>query len=261
VDILNLIPMIYGKFILYILASTRISTLLYTFVIFRKEVITGRIMVSLSAILGVYIVLLNPEQQPNIDVFSIQMLTQELLQVLIGLLAGLILNIVFEVFSALGQIVSTQIGLSLASLIDPRYGTITNLTQFYIISATLMFLLMNGHLFIIKLIMDSFTVIPVSHVFMPQHLIGDVMNYSSIMFASSAMLSITIVIAMLLTNIALAVMTKFAPQLNIFSIGINMAVIFGLILVYMTYHLFIDQGSNVLREGLNHLQTAFMKMG
>ena len=86
--------------------------MLYTFIIFRHEVITGRIIITLASVLALYIVILSPAPQTGYDVFSLQMLGQELMQVMIGFAAGLILNIAFEVFVVLGQIISTQVGLS-----------------------------------------------------------------------------------------------------------------------------------------------------
>ncbi len=73
----------------------------------------------------------------NYDVFSFQMLLFVATQFFIGFVSGFIINIVFDVFLALGQVISLQIGLSMASLIDPRFGSITSLTQFYMLTSIL----------------------------------------------------------------------------------------------------------------------------
>ena len=91
-------------------------------------------------------------------------------------------------------------------------------------------------------------------------MMSNVLSYSSVIFSGSIMLSMTIVITILLTNISLAVMTKFAPQFNIFSIGINMTLIMGLITIYVTYNLFLNQGGHIIVDGLNYLQTSFHKL-
>jgi flagellar biosynthetic protein FliR len=258
-EILNLIPVIYAKFVAFILIFMRIATMLWTFNIFRRELITGRIIFSLASVLSFYIVALNNNVM-NMDVFSLKMLISAFFQVFIGFLAGMILNIVFEVFLAIGQIISSQIGLGMASLYDPRFGSITTLSHFYMMVTTIIFLLLNGHLFIIQTIMSSFDVLPVDKTMLPQSLMSAVLSYSGTIFSGSIMLSITIIITILLTNTALAVMTKFAPQFNIFSVGINMTLIIGLITIYITFNMFIKEGNSILVESLNYLQTSLHKL-
>lgn len=259
-DIIKLLPTVYAKFILFVLIFTRISTLLASFVLLRRELITSRIILSLSTILSLYVLSAYSGHPVTYDVFSIELVIQMLLQSFIGLLSGLILNIVFETFVSAGQIISTQIGLSTVSLIDPRFGSITTLTHFYVITASLIFLFLNGHLFAIKAIVDSFNVLPLYQHIMPANLVMSVLNYAGIIFSGAISLSITIIIVLMLTNISLAMMTKFAPQFNLFSIGINMQLVIGLICIYLTFGLFIDNSSNLVRECVAFLQQSFIKM-
>lgn len=252
-NLLQNLPLLYEKIDTFILAFTRISALFSTFVFFRREFLNARIIVALSAILALFVIIYNGSSTVNYDMVSIKMLIDSVTQFFIGFLSGLILNIVFEIFTALGQIVSTQIGLSLASVIDPRLGSISNLTQFYIYSITIVFLSMNGHLFVIKTIMESFATLPLGHVFDYHFLLKDIFNYSGIIFSGSLLLSVTVILAILITNFSLALMTRFAPQFNLFSIGINITMILGLFCVYLTFNLFIDRGSSILQQGFAFL--------
>lgn len=259
-DILQLIPGIYERFILFILIFTRVSTLLTTFVLFKRDLITIRIIIALSFIVSSYVLLANQNVQVTYDVFSVQMVLHMLFQVLIGILGGLILNIIFEIFVSVGQIISTQVGLAMASLIDPRFGHITTLTQFYMITMTLLFLAVNGHLLVIETIVDSFNVMPVLYQKMPGNLMHSVITYASVILTGSVRLSITLVLILMLVNMALAVMTKFAPQFNLFSIGINMQVVLGLLCVYLTYHLFVDASVNIIHESMNYFYRLIIEM-
>lgn len=259
-DVLALVPVIYSKFILYVLIFTRISTLLSTFILLKRDNMTARIIIALSSVLAFYSLMFYQGRQVNYDVFSINMLIQLLFQALIGFLAGIILNIVFDVFVAVGQIVSSQIGLGIASLIDQRFGYITSLTQFYVILCSLMFLFMNGHLYAINAVLSSFDALPVYQEIIPKHLMMNILNYAGVIFSGSMLLSINIVMIILLTNIALAVMTKFAPQFNLFTIGINLELIIGLICVYVTLNILINSGSTLIQNNLDLLSNAFTKM-
>jgi flagellar biosynthetic protein FliR len=259
-NVIDLIPYLYERLILLILVFTRISAFFSCFVLFRRELVNARIIISLSAIISMYVLLFQQSTSVNYDVFSLRMLIQELFQFFVGFISGLILNIVFEVFTSLGQIISTQIGLSLASVLDPRFGNITSLTQFYMFSIMLVFLFLNGHLIVIKTLTDSFSVLPVGQYFIPNNMILSVLKYTSVIFSGAIMLSIAIIIAVLVVNFAMALMTKFAPQFNIFSIGINMTLILGLFCVYMTFNTFIDKGAMLVLDGLHFLQIALGKL-
>jgi flagellar biosynthetic protein FliR len=259
-ELLNLLPGIYAKFAAFILIATRIGTLLWTFNIFRRELITGRIVFTLTALLSCYVLLLQPNTLPQIELLSTSMLLRIGVEFFVGMLAGFILNIVFEVFLAVGQLISTQIGLSMASMYDPRFGSITTLSHFYIILTTLIFFLINGHLYIINAIVNSFTVLPVDKIMLAKSMMSDVLAYSSTIFSGSIMLSISLIITILLTNIAVAVMTKFAPQFNVFSIGINLTLVMGLVFIYATFNLFVNHGDNLLQDCLSYLSTSLQKL-
>jgi len=259
-EVINLIPLIYDKLIVFIFVFTRISALFTTFVVFRRETVNARILLALSAILSIYVVLFYQNAPVYYDLFTAKALMQEVYQFFIGFLSGFILNIVFEVFTALGQIISTQIGLSLASVIDPGMGNITTLTQFYTFSVILIFLLLDGHLFIIKTIVDSFTVLPIGQYLTLNHSMSSIIQYSGVIFSGALTLSIAIIIAILITNFALAIMTRFAPQFNLFSIGINLTLIFGLICVYVTFNLFINKSSDFIQQNLTVLQDIILRL-
>lgn len=256
-DTLSILPFLYERLILFILVFTRISTLLLTFSLFRRGMIIGRIVIVLSSILSFYVLVLHNYQIPNENVFSSHIFANAILQVVLGFIGALILNVIFEVFLWMGQIISTQIGMSLANLFDPQFGTVATLSQFYMLSCSLLFLFLNGHLFIIQTMLSSFDVFPPLELFIPKQMMFDVLKYSVVIFSGAVSLSITIIIVMLLTNIALAVMSKYAPQFNLFSIGINMELIIGLICLYLTFYAFTVKGETIIQDGLLFFQRLF----
>ena len=250
-DILSLIPTVYEKLMIFILVMTRISTLLTSLFVFRREMITARIVVSISGLMAVTVVLLNPQLAVPANFGGFAMTVEMVMQIFIGMTSGLLLNLMFETFVTFGQIVSTQLGLGFAGMIDPRYGSISNLTQFYMLVATILFFFLNGHLIVIKAIVESFNTLPLFHVFNMKTILQTVISYSGTMFTGGLMLAITLVIVLMLCNISLAVMTRFAPQFNLFSIGINMTLVLGLICAYLTFPLFMEQGTRVMQACFN----------
>lgn len=259
-NITSLIPFIYAKLFLFILVVTRLSAFFSTFIVFRRDFVNARIIVSLSVVLALYIVMSTSKPPVSYDLLSLAMLLQELFQFMLGFLAGFILNIVFEVFVSFGQIVSTQIGLSLASVIDPTFGSVTSLSQFYVYTIVLIFLFLNGHLMVIKTVMDSFAILPVGQLAFPSQLLMTVLHYAGVIFSGSISLSMTIIVAVLITNFALALMARFAPQFNLFSIGVNMTLILGLVCIYAMFDMFTVKGADFLNESMQFLQTSLGKL-
>lgn len=256
---MQLIPFIYERLLFFILVFTRISALFSTFVMFRRELVNARVILSLTAGLSFYVLLLDKNNVIHVELFSLPMMIAIFFQFFLGFIAGLILNIAFEIITAMGQIYSMQTGLSMASMFDSKMGNITSLTHFYSYSIMLIFLMMNGHLLLIKIMLDSFTTIPVMVAWMPTQLISGVLAYSSVIFSGAIILSITIIIAIMLTNIAMALMSKFAPQFNLFSIGINLMLVLGLLCAYTTFDLFVDKGSHFLQDALIRVKTVLTK--
>ena len=255
-NIIDLIPYIYVRLVVFVLVFTRISAFLSTFILFNRGVINSRILVGLAIMLSVMVILFKQDNGLSYDMFSLAMLLQAFFQFFIGFVSGLILNITFEIFTAIGQIISTQTGLALASVIDPKLGNITNLTQFYMYTALLIIFFMNGHLLVIQTMVESFSVLPAGKYFALNELISGVLGYAGVIFSASILLSITVSIAVLIANFALALMSKFAPQFNLFSIGINITLLLGLMCVYLTFNLFVEKGAGLIQAGMDFLQTA-----
>lgn len=253
-DLISLIPKLLANLILLILILTRITFLFSTFVLFRRGFVNSRIIISLSTLMSFYVILLTNSTAPSYELFSSQMIFDMFYQAFIGFLFGFILNVLFEIFTATGQIFSTQLGFSMVTLIDPRFGSITPITMLYNYVAIMVFLMLNGHLTMIKYMIDSFTSFPIGSINYPLNHIHEIIYFTKNIFSSSILLSITLIITMLLTNLTIAVMSRFAPQFNIFTVGINITMIFGLIILYMTFNSFVENSEGIINQSFYFLQ-------
>ena len=250
------IESIYGHIVNFMLIMTRVFAVLYTFVLFRREMATSKIMLSLSAIISMYVLMLTPEKPLVEDIFSVTYLFKTTNQLLIGFVAGTILNICFEVATGFGQIVSSQIGLTTASLFDPKFGMITSLTNFYLMVCMVIFLMMNGHLLVIEVLVHSFKALPVDNITLKLNYMS-VFYFASIIFSGSVLISMTVIAAIMMTNICLAIMSKFAPQFNLFSVGLNMTMIIGLVIVYLTFDNVSSRFSEYITIVINNFSSYF----
>ncbi|MFI4918022.1 MAG: flagellar biosynthetic protein FliR [Legionellales bacterium] len=237
---------------LFFIVQARIAALFTSLFFLRKEYVPGRLLVGISFVLSVFIMNTSSLSHfvaiTNIDPTLVHLLPTLLLQAGLGMITGLMINFFAEIFLGLGQLASMQAGLGFVNFYIPKVGSVTPLTNFYVIMATIIFFELNGHLILIKMIVDSMQVMPnPAHAFNIE-LMKQTLLFAKIIFSGSLMLALSMTIAILLSNFTLAFMTKFSPQLNVFSIGINISLLICYFAAYVSFDLIIEHGSSLLQE-------------
>lgn len=147
---------------------------------------------------------------------------------------GLVLRVVFAALDLMGEIISLQMGLSFATFFDPIAGGQTAVVgEFLTLLATLVLLSLNGHLLMLDALARSFEWLPVSATLPHRGGWMILVRFGASIFASGLLMALPVVTALLITNIALGVLTRAAPQLNLFAIGfpITLTVGFGVLLL------------------------------
>ncbi|RTE85450.1 MULTISPECIES: flagellar biosynthetic protein FliR [Gammaproteobacteria] len=156
-------------------------------------------------------------------------------QVLIGMLLGIVSLMVINTFTLAGQILGMQIGLGFAAMVDPSSGQqVPVLAQFYLLLASLMFLAFDGHLMMIRIVAISFDAIPIGPRGPDADALMHVVEWASWMYSAGMTFALSAVIAILAMSLAFGVMTRAAPQLNIFTIGFPIKLVSGLIILWLT---------------------------
>lgn len=236
---------------LFLIVQARITALFASLFFLRKEYVPARIIIGLSVTLSIFIMITGHLAYTGIqtsDSTFIELLPNLLTQIFLGLITGLTINLFSEIFLGLGQLASMQAGLGFVNFYIPKVGTVTPLTHFYLILSAIIFFELNGHLVLIKMLINSLRV--TAHGIHTFDLAGikQILLFSKIIFSGALMLSLSLTISVMLSNITLAFMTKFAPQLNIFSIGINISLIICYFAAYVSFDLLIEHGSVLLNE-------------
>jgi flagellar biosynthesis protein FliR len=156
-------------------------------------------------------------------------------QVIIGATIGMVLRLTFMVFEFAGQFVAQQTGLGFAAMVDPTSGSqVPVLAHLYVILASLIFFVSDAHLILLKLLGDSFTLLPIGPVGLTSAGADIIVDWSGTLFATALLLSLPVVIALLAINLAFGVMTRAAPQLNIITIGFPVTILAGVMIVRLT---------------------------
>lgn len=218
----------------FILPFTRVAALFSVAPVLSSPFLPLRIKIAIASVISIYMIPFL-EHTETVELFSSSGFIQVGIQILIGLLMGFILRLVFSALTIAGENIAVTMGLGFAQITDPVNGvTVPIVSQFLSISATLLFLALDGHLALINLLFESFTYIPIGHTLDYQTVLWDVVTWGANMFSGALMVAIPAITALLIANSALALMTRAAPQLNVFSVGFPITIILGLVVISLT---------------------------
>lgn len=191
---------------------------------------------------------------PAVDLLSFKAIFLALEQAVWGVLFGLILHLLFTVLTTLGQIISMQMGLGMAVMNDPVNGlSVAILARMFLIFATLLFLALDGHLVVIDILIQSFTIWPVGSGLAGPSVQG-VVNLFGWMFASALALALPAIVSMLLANISFGVMNRAAPSLNVYALGFPMTMLLGLFSVLLSISGIPSRYTELVHTALNQLR-------
>ncbi|MEE8058213.1 MAG: flagellar biosynthetic protein FliR [Pseudomonadales bacterium] len=237
----------------------RIGAFLLSAPIVGTQLVPQRVRIVLAFVLTVILVPHLPPM-PVVDAVSIPAFILVAQQLLIGVGLGLILQVLFQLFVVAGQMMAMQMGLGFASMVDPTNGvTVTVLSQFHLMLVTLLFLAMNGHLAMIEVLAESFYALPVGGGFFTSNALWSLVGWGSWMFTSALLMAIPAMACMLIINFSMGVVTRAAPQLNIFAIGFPFMLIVGLGIVWVLTSGYLPIFDRYTRQALDMM--AFMVKG
>ena len=217
----------------FLLPLFRIAAVLMVMPIIGTQLVPQRVRLYMSLAITVLLVPVLPDM-PQVDALSSRSMLLIAEQVLIGAMLGFSLQLFFHIFVFAGQLVSMQMGLGFASMMDPATGvSVPVLGQFLLMLVSLLFLAMNGHLVVFDVLAESFVTLPVGQSLNIDHF-AIVAGRLSWVIGAALLLALPAVSALLVINIAFGVMTRAAPQLNIFTIGFPLTLVMGLIIFWIS---------------------------
>ena len=224
---------LYQYMVIFFVASLRISSFLISAPFFSLGGIPLqiRIIASISLTAFLFPVIKVPEIQ-NMQGFNLFILI--LSEIGIGLSVGLILNILFSAAAVAGEKIASTAGLSMSSMIDPQSGgqtlVLSTVLTLFLISC---FLSLDGHLYILKLLVESYVYLPIGLILDFSEVSNVAVNTAGDMFYLAALISLPIVGGLLLIQCSIGIITRSAPSLNLFSFGFPIALIGVFIFLYL----------------------------
>lgn len=245
----------------FIFPLARILALIASAPILGNKQIPIRIKISL-AMLITFIVAPTLNVPGNIEPASAQGLFVLVQQILAGLAMGFAMRLIFTAVEMAGDLAGMQMGLGFASFYDPVNASYTPvIAQFLGVIAALAFLGFDGHLYMLSALVDSFQAFPISTAMPSAAAFRTLAEWGTTIFTHALQLSMPLIGALMITNLALGILTRSAPQLNIFAVGFPITLTVGFAALALTLPYLAPMLDHVVNEGLDMMQRLATQMG
>ena len=231
---------------------TRVLGVMATAPIFSHNTIPNRIKLGVGIVFTLIMMPTLPPL-PQFEIFSFQGLLILVQQLVIGLAIGFSMRLVFAAVDLAGQLIGMSMGLGFATFFDPQsQGQSTAVNQFLILLAMLIFLSLDGHLMIVTAMANSFITMPIA-------IGGSGINpmkialWGETIFSAGLLLALPVVAALLITNMALGILTRTAPQLNLFGIGFPITLSIGFLVLALALPGMLKPIENFIEQGISNM--------
>ncbi len=233
----------------------RIGAMLLAMPVLGTRLVPTRVKIITTFVLAVTVLPLLPDL-PQVEALSMNGLLISFQQILIGIGLGFTLQLVFGALMIAGESIAMSMGLGFASMVDPTNGVnVPVISQFLIIMGTLIFLALGGHLMLIQLLVSSFESMPIAADGLERDSFWAIISWGSQMFIGAIWVAIPALISMLVITLSMGVMTRAAPQLNIFSVGFPVTMFMGFIILMLVLPSFLPRINQMMLEAMQLSQS------
>jgi flagellar biosynthetic protein FliR len=213
-------------------AALRVSGVVMLAPIFGAMFIPTRIRILITMIIA-FAMLPVAGTIPAYSPLSIEGFLAVAQELALGLAIGFMLKIAIEAAVTAGQLVSTGMGLSFATVVDPQSGGMPLLGRFYLIIATLLLLASNAHLQLVQVLAQSYTLLPIGSGGLSPGAARQIADFGGLMFVGAVKLALPAMTAMMMVNVAFGVISRAAPTLNLFAVGFPITLLMGFLIILL----------------------------
>lgn len=196
-----------------------------------------------------------PIEAPG-EVFALATFLAVAAEVLVGLALGFILQIAFAAPLVASEVIGVSMGLSFATAVNPQTGQSTPaLGQFLTILLTLLFLAVDGHLVLVELVVRSYELLPPGQAWLTPGKLQNIALFGGYAFLAGLLLALPVGFLLLCLNIVVGMLSRSAPALNLFAIGIPASLAMGVLALLVGMPAMGDYMIVIVREALDAAQT------
>lgn len=233
------LEMLQQKFIIGLLFFARVTALMATGPFFSNTAVPMMVRLALSGLLALLMTTAFGEQQPSITFEPYALVPLIFKEALVGVLIGFCSNMLFYAVRFAGGIVDFDMGFQTSLLFNIDAGAPTLIGEIQSLAAMMIFLLLNGHHFLIEAIFASVRAVPLDTFVLTQVTMTSLIKLVTVMFIIGVKIAAPVLISLFIANLALALLARVAPQINIFVLSFQVKIIVGLLVLFFSVPLFV----------------------
>ncbi|MCU6743637.1 MULTISPECIES: flagellar biosynthetic protein FliR [Suilimivivens] len=250
----------YGDLELFLLIFVRVASFVYIAPFFSMSNTPSRVRVGLAFFISVLLYQTGPEQEAAYDTLTGYTIIV-MKEAVTGFLIGFGANLCTAVVSFAGQIADMEMGLSMASLFDPATKQQTTITGVYYNYMVLLLLMISGmHRYLLKALAETYELIPINGaVFHDDALLQALITFMGDYIIVGFRICLPIFAVMIILNAVLGILAKVSPQLNMFAVGIQMKVLVGFCVLFVTTAMLPD-AAGFIYEQMKRMVVSFVRV-
>lgn len=250
----------YGDLELFLLIFVRVASFVYIAPFFSMSNTPSRVRVGLAFFISVLLYQTGPEQEASYDTLTGYTIIV-MKEAVTGFLIGFGANLCTAVVSFAGQIADMEMGLSMASLFDPATKQQTTITGVYYNYMVLLLLMISGmHRYLLKALAETYELIPINGaVFHDDALLQALITFMGDYIIVGFRICLPIFAVMIILNAVLGILAKVSPQLNMFAVGIQMKVLVGFCVLFVTTAMLPD-AAGFIYEQMKRMVVSFVRV-
>lgn len=241
-----------AEFWRWVFAMTRIGAAMLAAPIFGAGSVPAQVRVIAAGALAVFVCVWTPLAAPP-PLFSAQGMLIIAGEVLVGLSLGFVLQLAFAAPTIAAEVIGGAMGMSMASTVDPHSGSHSPaLGQYFAVVLTLVFLATGGHLQWLSLLVESYKAFPPGETWLGPDRFAEIASFATLMFTSAVAIALPVTLVLFLVQVVTGVLSRSAPALNLFALGLPAGVLAGLAALIIAAPLATEQMVQVSAEALEN---------
>ena len=259
---MDFISLLLQKADIYLLFFGRTAGLFVTAIPFNSSNIPVQVKVWLAAVTAFFFFFFFFLDPIGVAPGLLGYLLQFLGELMIGAALGFLTHLAFAIFQLAGQILDMQTGFGIVNVIDPSTGTpVPVIGNFKYVIAFIFFLSINGHHYLLAALEKSYYYLPLGTAHISGPLVEWVMGLAGQMFSAAFMIALPVLGALFIADLALGVIARTVPQMNVFLVGLPLKIGLGIALVLLMIPIFVWAFGRVFAGLFENLMNMLILLG
>jgi flagellar biosynthesis protein FliR len=231
-DVAAFPPNYFGNFFL---VFVRVGAVLFSAPLINGKAVPAMAKIGLGLLLTMLLLPVNAAHLAEVPLEWLPLSLLVIKEIGVGVLVGFVANLVFSAMQMAGQFVGVQTGFSVANVLDPLFSqTVSVVDQLYTLLAGLIFLAIDGHQMLILAMQQTLDIVPVGMFQLTEPMMNQLIALSGGILVAGLRLILPILASLLLADVALGLVSRTVPQMNVFIVGMPLKLFIGFFLIILT---------------------------